>query len=129
MRTPIIMITLFALTAITSPTMAQEEGVPSEANETSEQPVEQVSSEDPILIETSKESVEDTEEMVNLNLNKQDVSEIIEFIVRWTGKVVMVQEQALLTKKITVMSEKKLPKDTALEILYQAFKMNDIAVV
>ena len=132
MRTPITMITmitLVALTAIASPSMAQEEDVPSEANETSVQPVEEGSSVDPILIEPSEESLEETEEMVNLNLNKQDVSEIIEFIVRWTGKVVMVQEQALLTKKITVMSEKKLPKDTALEILYQAFKMNDIAVV
>ena len=69
------------------------------------------------------------EELVNLNLNKQDVTEIIEFIVRWTGKVVMVQEQAILSRKITVMSEKKVPKDTALEILYQAFKLNDIAVV
>ena len=69
------------------------------------------------------------EELVNLNLNKQDVTEIIEFIVRWTGKVVMVQEQAILSRKITVMSEKKVPKETALEILYQAFKLNDIAVV
>ena len=69
------------------------------------------------------------EEWVNLNLNKQDVTEIIEFIVRWTGKVVMVQEQAILSRKITVMSEKKVPKETALEILYQAFKLNDIAVV
>merc|ERR1739842_271260 len=45
------------------------------------------------------------DELVNLNLNKQDVSEIIEFIVRWTGKVVIVQEQAILSRKITVMSE------------------------
>ena len=69
------------------------------------------------------------EELVNLNLNKQDVTEIIEFIVRWTGKVVMVQEQAILSRKITVMSENKVPKEKALEILYQAFKLNDIAVV
>ena len=56
MRTLITMITLFALAAITSPSMAQEEGVPSEANESNEQPVEQASSEEPILIDAPEES-------------------------------------------------------------------------
>ena len=68
-------------------------------------------------------------EMVNLNLQKQPVDEIIEYIVKWTGKVVMVQEQALLSKKITVMSEDRVPKDKAIELLFQAFKLNDLAVV
>ena len=69
------------------------------------------------------------EEMVHLNLQKQPVDEIIEYIVKWTGKVVMVQEQALLSKKITVMSESKVPKRKAIELLFQAFKLNDLAVV
>lgn len=68
-------------------------------------------------------------EMVHLNLQKQPVDEIIEYIVKWTGKVVMVQEQALLSKKITVMSESKVPKRRAIELLFQAFKLNDLAVV
>ena len=75
------------------------------------------------------EATEPVEELVNINLQSQRVDEIIEFIVRWTGKVVMVQEQALLSKKISVMSEKKVTKKRALEILYQAFKLNDLAVV
>lgn len=75
------------------------------------------------------EATEPIEELVNINLQSQRVDEIIEFIVRWTGKVVMVQEQALLSKKITVMSEKKVTKKRALEILYTAFKINDLAVV
>jgi len=129
MRTMITMITVCALAAFSSPTLAQEENTTSPATEEAPQALEPDSSEEGNAEELTGESVDETEELVNLNLNKQDVSEIIEFIVRWTGKVVMVQEQALLTKKITVMSEKKLPKDTALEILYQAFKMNDIAVV
>ena len=58
MRTLITMITLFALTAINSPSMAQEEGVPTEANETNEQLVEQGSAEDPILIESPGEILE-----------------------------------------------------------------------
>ncbi|MDG2031023.1 MAG: secretin N-terminal domain-containing protein [Phycisphaerales bacterium] len=69
------------------------------------------------------------EELVHLNLQKQPVDEIIEYIVKWTGKVVMVQEQALLSKKITVMSESKVPKRRAIELLFQAFKLNDLAVV
>lgn len=109
--------------------MAQEESAPSQASEETIGDPAQEAPEEPPKIEPPEVPADDSEDMVNLNLNKQDVSEIIEFIVRWTGKVVMVQEQALLTKKITVMSEKKLPKDVALEILYQAFKMNDIAVV
>jgi type II secretory pathway component GspD/PulD (secretin) len=125
----ILLIAFTALTAFASPTMAQEESAPSQASEETIGDPAQEAPEEPPKIEPPEVPADDSEDMVNLNLNKQDVSEIIEFIVRWTGKVVMVQEQALLTKKITVMSEKKLPKDVALEILYQAFKMNDIAVV
>lgn len=74
-------------------------------------------------------AAEPAQELVNLNLQKQAVDEIIEYIVRWTGKVVMVQEQALLSKKITVMSESMVPKERAIELLFQAFKLNDLAVV
>ena len=95
-----------------------------------ESPAELEGESESVVIEPDMaESEMPGDELVNLNLNKQDVSEIIEFIVRWTGKVVIVQEQAILSRKITVMSEKKVPKDKALEILYQAFKLNDIAVV
>ena len=132
MRAMITTIILCAFTAFISPMMAQDEDAPSQVNEEGVETIEtteEVASDEPMSDELPEAEAEDVQELVNLNLNKQDVSEIIEFIVKWTGKVVMVQEQALLTKKITVMSEKKLPKDTALEILYQAFKMNDIAVV
>ena len=130
MRTMITMIILCGTTAFISPAVAQEETAPApQANEEATETTEEVTSDGLMPEELPEAADDDVRELVNLNLNKQDVSEIIEFIVKWTGKVVMVQEQALLTKKITVMSEKKLPKDTALEILYQAFKMNDIAVV
>ena len=105
-----------------------EEGDGTDFPERTDEPSTMVPDAD--LIESeSLEPQEIGDELVNLNLNKQDVSEIIEFIVRWTGKVVLVQEQAILSRKITVMSEKKVPKSKALEILYQAFKLNDIAVV
>lgn len=114
--------------SLTSPGLAQE-SVPAPGGER-EPALVLEPSEDPEELEGDiMPPPVDGEELVNLNLNKQDVSEIIEFIVRWTGKVVMVQEQAILSRKITVMSEKKVPKSTALEILYQAFKLNDIAVV
>ena len=136
MRAMITTIILCAFTAFISPMMAQDGDAPSQVTgegagttETTTETTEEDTSDEPMSEELPEAEAEDVQELVNLNLNKQDVSEIIEFIVKWTGKVVMVQEQALLTKKITVMSEKKLPKDTALEILYQAFKMNDIAVV
>ena len=93
MRTTTLLLAFTALIAFASPTMAQEESVPSQASEEMiGDPAEEAPEEGPIKIEPPQNPVDDSEDLVNLNLNKQDVSEIIEFIVRWTGKVVMVQE-------------------------------------
>ena len=83
---------------------------------------------DPVL-DGVPEDIPEGDEYVNLNLQKTDVKDIIEYIVKWTGKVVIVQENALLSKSITVMSDHKVPKRRALELLFQAFKLNDLAVV
>ena len=56
------------------------------------------------------------------------VSEIIPFIVEMTGKVVMPQ-QSVLTRKITVLNDRPIPRDRALDLVFIALQQNDIAVV
>ena len=102
--------------------------------EPSENPEPEATEEDdpadsPETLDEAPQDVPEAEELVNLNLQKQEVRDIIEYIVKWTGKVVMVQDQALLSKFVTVMSEKKVTKEKALELLIQAFKLNKLAVV
>jgi general secretion pathway protein D len=111
--------------------VAQEEEPPAEAPaavETAPAEAPQDTAEQDAETETTSETPA-TEELVNLNLQKRPVEDIIEFIVKWTGKVVMVQEQALLSKKITVLAKDPVPKEQAIELLFQAFKLNDLAVV
>ena len=84
---------------------------------------------DTVVPEAQEEPTDPGETLVNLNLQKRPVEDIIEYIVKWTGKVVMVQEQALLSKKITVLAREPVPQRQAIELLFQAFKLNDLAVV
>jgi general secretion pathway protein D len=112
--------------------VAQEEEPPAAAETTAPQDTAEQNTEAEAETETETETTSETpetEELVNLNLQKRPVEDIIEFIVKWTGKVVMVQEQALLSKKITVLAKDPVPKKQAIELLFQAFKLNDLAVV
>ena len=128
---------LALLLSLTSSALIAQDGETDPAPDTTPALEETTTSqEDPEVLEglpeeelPETETVPAGEELVHLNLQKQPVDEIIEYIVKWTGKVVMVQEQALLSKKITVMSESKVPKRRAIELLFQAFKLNDLAVV
>ncbi len=56
------------------------------------------------------------------------VEDMIPFIVEVTGKVVMPQ-QAVLSRKVTVLNDKKIPREDALDLVILALQQNGIAVV
>jgi general secretion pathway protein D len=63
-----------------------------------------------------------------LGFKNVSVEEVIPFIMQVTGKVVMPQ-QTVLSKKITVMSDRPLPRELALDLVILALQQNRIAVV
>lgn len=56
------------------------------------------------------------------------VEDMIPFIVEVTGKVVMPQS-AVLSRKVTVLNDKKIPREEALDLVVLALQQNGIAVV
>lgn len=56
------------------------------------------------------------------------VEEMIPFIVEVTGKVVMPQ-QSVLSRKVTVLNDKKIPREEALDLVVLALQQNGVAVV
>ena len=69
------------------------------------------------------------EELVGLQFRNQDIKALIDIISLWTGKVVIPKETALAGQKITIVSDRKMPKSEALNLIFQAFRLNDLGVV
>ncbi len=63
-----------------------------------------------------------------LGFKNVSIEEIIPFIVQVTGKVVMPQ-QTVLTKKVTVLNDRPIPREEALDLVVLALQQNGIAVV
>ena len=75
----------------------------------------------------SRRTVDD--EPVPLNFDGVTVSEVLPYIVDWTGKALMVKSTMLTTTKITLFSDRPLAKHAALDLIFQAFRLNGIGVV
>jgi hypothetical protein len=56
------------------------------------------------------------------------VEDMIPFIVEVTGKVVLPQ-QAVLSRKVTVLNDRKIPREEALDLVVLALQQNGVAVV
>jgi general secretion pathway protein D len=56
------------------------------------------------------------------------VADIVPFIVEVTGKVVMPQ-QAVMSRKITVLNDRPIPREEALDLVVLALQQNGVAVV
>ncbi len=63
-----------------------------------------------------------------LGFKQASVDELVAFIVAATGKVVMPQ-QDVLTRRVTVLSDQPIPRAAALDLVYQALMQNGVAVV
>jgi len=56
------------------------------------------------------------------------VERLVDFIVQSTGKVVIPQ-QDVLSRKVTVMNDQPIPRDQALDLVFQALAQNGVGVV
>ncbi len=71
----------------------------------------------------------DMSELVMLNFKEIKVEDLFPFIVECTGKAVLPRLSQLRTQTISVMSDKLVTRLKALELIFQAFRLNDIGVV
>ena len=69
------------------------------------------------------------DEPVPLNFDGVTVQDVLPYIVDWTGKAVMPKSTMLTTTKITLFSDRPLAKHAALDLIFQAFRLNGIGVV
>ena len=68
--------------------------------------------------------------LVTLFFDDVSIEEIMPFIVEATGKVVMpVRLQTLKSQKITLINDKPIPRKEALDLVFTAFRLNEIGVV
>ena len=66
---------------------------------------------------------------VVLGFRKEKLESVIPFIVEWTGKAVMMRLTQVSSIEITLVNDEPISKDRALDLLFQAFRMNGIGVV
>lgn len=72
----------------------------------------------------------DGDDLVKLAFDDVGVKETIPFIAEMTGKVVMpVNLLTLQNKKITLMNDEPIEKAQALDMLFQAFRLNQVGVI
>ncbi|MCH8343457.1 MAG: hypothetical protein IH983_05680 [Planctomycetes bacterium] len=71
-----------------------------------------------------------SDELVVLVFDDVSVAEIIPFIVETTGKVVMpVNINILKAKKVTLINDEPMDQMEALDLLFQAFRVNGVGVI
>lgn len=68
-------------------------------------------------------------ELVPCNFKDQKFEDLIPIIVEYTGKTVLPKTAALRSIQITIMNDKLVSKREALELIFQALRLNDIGVV
>ena len=66
---------------------------------------------------------------VVLGFKKEKLESVVPFIVEWTGKAVMMRLTQVSSIEITLVNDEPISKDRALDLLFQAFRMNGIGVV
>jgi general secretion pathway protein D len=71
-----------------------------------------------------------TDDQVVLAFDDVSVEDTIPFIVETTGKVVMpVNITTLKAKKVTLINDRPIDRVQALDLLFQAFRLNDVGVI
>ncbi|MSR28529.1 MAG: hypothetical protein EXS03_03005 [Phycisphaerales bacterium] len=71
----------------------------------------------------------DMNELVLVNFKETHAEELFPFIVECTGKAVIPRVTLLRQQTISVISDKPVTRMKALELIFQAFRLNEIAVV
>ncbi|MCX5664203.1 MAG: hypothetical protein NTY97_05825, partial [Planctomycetota bacterium] len=71
----------------------------------------------------------DMSETVMINFKETKVEELFPFIMECTGKAVLPRIAQLRTQVISILNDKPITRLKALELIFQAFRLNDIGVV
>ena len=82
---------------------------------------------DPVDGQTERRGTDD--ELVTLNFQDEKIEAVIEYIVKWTGKTVMLRLTQIAPMKITLVNDVPISKHEALDLLFQAFRLNGVGVV
>ncbi|MEE2972023.1 MAG: secretin N-terminal domain-containing protein [Planctomycetota bacterium] len=69
------------------------------------------------------------DDLVPVNFKEKSLEDFIPLIVSYTGKSVITKTQAPISTKISIQSERLVPKHEALNLIFQAFRLNGIGVV
>ena len=67
--------------------------------------------------------------LVPVNFKDQKVEDLLPIIVEYTGKTVLLKSGAIRTIQLTIMNDKLVTKQQALELIFQALRLNDVGVV
>jgi type II secretion system protein D len=68
------------------------------------------------------------DEPVQFSIEEEGIAGIIPFIYDWTGKFVSYKPSELSSVKLTIKGTRAIPKSQALDFIFQALRMQDIAV-
>ena len=71
----------------------------------------------------------DDDELVQIAFKDKKIEDFIPFIVQWTGKAVIVKMTTIAPQKITIISDKAVTKREAVDLLFQAFRLNSVGVI
>jgi len=71
----------------------------------------------------------DPEERSVFAVNGRSVKDLIPLIVSWTGKPVIPKADTLETKKVTILNDRPVTRVEALELIYQALRLNGVGIV
>jgi general secretion pathway protein D len=66
---------------------------------------------------------------VALQFREQKIDVLIDTISQWTGKSVIPKQTAITPIKITIISDRLMPKGEALNLIFQALRLNGLGVV
>ena len=135
-RTPFGLAAALAVSFLAAPALGQSSDRPGPA-----QP-ERLGSDEPIVEERpapdngapengpNRLPVENGDDLVTIAWDDVGVKETFPWIARMTGKVVMpVNILALGSKKFTLLTDAPVPRSKALDLLFQAFRLNGVGVI
>ncbi|MCH8823831.1 MAG: hypothetical protein IH984_10025 [Planctomycetes bacterium] len=126
----LLSIIILGLTIVTAPADAQN-GRPSPLPANGPSPIQDDDIEQPLSKDNGSNRRLGDPTKIMVNLNDVSVEETLKLIVEVTGKVVIPIDlnTTLRTKKITLMVDRLLDQSQALDLLFQAFRLNEIGVI
>ena len=77
-------------------------------------------------VRVGRRVVDDTP--VKLVFKNESIETLMPLIFEWTGKYVFYKPTDISSKKITLVGDREIPKSQALDYIFQALKMEDLAV-